>query len=78
MLRHRRGFVLLVVTIVLILLSLAAWAYTNKMVIEKDATLMYARDVEARMSAESAVGDRDRQIAAGDHVAATAYRSVGR
>ncbi len=53
--RHRRGFVLLVVTIVLILLSLAAWAYTNKMVIEKDATMMYGRDVEARIAAESAI-----------------------
>jgi hypothetical protein len=54
-LSHRGGFVLLVVTIVLILLSLAAWAYTNKMVIEKDATMMYGRDVEARMAAESAI-----------------------
>ena len=53
--RHRGGFVLLVVTIVLILLSLAAWAYTNKMVIEKDATMMYGRDGEARMAAESAI-----------------------
>lgn len=52
---HRGGFVLLVVTIVLILLSLAAWAYTNKMVIEKDATMMYGRDAEARMAAESAI-----------------------
>lgn len=55
LMHHRRGFVLLVVTIVLILLSLAAWAYTNKMVIEKDATMMYGRDVEARMAAESAI-----------------------
>lgn len=56
LLRHRRGFVLLVVTIVLILLSLAAWAYTNKMVIKEIATMMYGRDsVEARMAAESAI-----------------------
>ena len=52
---QRRGFVLLVVTIVVILLSLAAWSYMNKMVLEQEATMMYGRDVEARMAAESAV-----------------------
>ena len=53
--RKRRGFVLLVVTIVVILLSLAAWSYMNKMVPEQEATMMYGRDVEARMAAESAI-----------------------
>ena len=53
--RKRRGFVLLVVTIVVILLSLAAWSYMNKMVLEQEATMMYGRDVEARMAAESAI-----------------------
>ncbi len=52
---QRRGFVLLVVTIVVILLSLAAWSYTNKMMVEQEATMMYGRDVEARMAAESAI-----------------------
>ena len=53
--RQRRGFVLLVVTIVVILLSLAAWSYMNKMSVEQEATMMYGRDVEARMAAESAI-----------------------
>ena len=54
--RHpRRGFVLLVVTIVVILLSLAAWSYMNKMLLEQEATMMYGRDVEARMAAESGI-----------------------
>ena len=53
--QNRRGYVLLVVTIVVILLSLAAWAYMNKMVLEQEATMMYGRDVEARMAAESAI-----------------------
>jgi hypothetical protein len=52
---HRRGFVLLVVTIVVILLSLAAWSYTNKMMVEQEAAMMYGRDVEARMAAESGI-----------------------
>lgn len=51
----RGGFVLLVVTIVVILLSLAAWSYMNKMAVEQEATMMYGRDVEARMAAESAI-----------------------
>ena len=53
--KQRRGFVLLVVTIVVILLSLAAWSYMNKMSVEQEATMMYGRDVEARMAAESAI-----------------------
>lgn len=53
--RHRRGFVLLVVTIVIILLSLAAWSYMNKMMVEQEAAMMYGRDVEARMAAESGI-----------------------
>lgn len=51
----RRGFVLLVVTIVVILLSLAAWGYASRMTLESSATMMYGRDVEARMAAESAI-----------------------
>jgi hypothetical protein len=47
--------VLLVVTIVVILLSLAAWSYANKMMVEQEAAMMYGRDVEARMAAESGI-----------------------
>ncbi len=54
-LSQRRGFVLLVVTIVVILLSLAAWSYMNRMMVEQEATMMYGRDIEARMAAESAI-----------------------
>ncbi|HQX52339.1 MAG TPA: type II secretion system protein GspK [Planctomycetaceae bacterium] len=51
----RRGFVLLVVTIVIILLSLAAYSFLNRMQVEQEATMMYGRDVEARMAAESGI-----------------------
>jgi len=55
--------VLLVVTVVVILLSLAAWSYMNRMVVEQEATMMYGRDVEARMAAESAIEYAAIQIA---------------
>lgn len=51
----RRGFILLVVTVVLILLSLAAYSYLGKMETEHRAASMFGRDVEARMAAESAI-----------------------
>ena len=51
----RRGFVLLVVTVVVILLSLAAYSFLNRMQVEQEATMMYGRDVEARMAAESGI-----------------------
>ncbi len=52
---ERSGFVLLVVTVVILLLSLAAYSYMSEMDIENRAAGMYGRDVEARMAAESGV-----------------------
>jgi DNA uptake protein ComE-like DNA-binding protein len=51
----RRGIVLLVVTVVVILLSLAAWSYMGMMVSEQQASMMYGRDAEARLAAESGI-----------------------
>lgn len=51
----KRGFILVVVTIVIALLSLAAYTYSGTMQVEYEATMMHARDVEARMMAESAI-----------------------
>jgi len=51
----RGGFVLLVVTVVILLLSLASYSYMSRMDTENRAAAMYGRDVEARMAAESAV-----------------------
>ena len=59
----RRGFILLVVTVVIILLSLAAYGYLNSMATEHAAAAMFGRDVEARMAAESAVEYAACQIA---------------
>ncbi|MCX7397814.1 MAG: type II secretion system protein GspK [Planctomycetales bacterium] len=59
----RRGFILLVVTVVVILLSLAAYGYMNSMAAEHAAAAMFGRDVEARMAAESAVEFAACQIA---------------
>jgi type II secretory pathway component PulK len=62
-LSHRGGFVLLVVTVVLILLSLAAYGYLGMMETEHRASGMYGRDLEARIAAESAVEFAAAQIA---------------
>ena len=59
----RRGFALLVVTVVVVLLTLAAASFMNSMVTEKQAAMMFGRDVEARMAAESAVEFAACQIA---------------
>jgi hypothetical protein len=59
----RRGFILLVVTVIIILLSLAAYGYLNSMATEHAAAAMFGRDVEARMAAESAVEFAACQIA---------------
>ena len=53
---------LLVVTIVVILLSLAAYTYMNMMTVEQNAAMMYGRDVEARLAAESAIEFAASQI----------------
>jgi len=60
---HRSGFVLLVVTVVVILLSLAAYSYMGMMETEHRAAGMFGRDVEARMAAESGVEYAACQIA---------------
>ncbi len=52
---NRRGFILVVVTIVIVLLSLVAYTFTGTMQVEYTASLMHGRDVEARMMAESAI-----------------------
>ena len=49
---NRGGFVLLVVTIVVILLSLAAYSYMSLMETEQRAAGMFGREVEARREAE--------------------------
>ncbi|MCA9057764.1 MAG: general secretion pathway protein GspK, partial [Planctomycetaceae bacterium] len=46
---------LLVVTVTVVLLSLAAYTFTGTMTVEYDAAVMHARDARARMMAESAV-----------------------
>ncbi len=51
----RRGFVLLVVTVVVMLLSFGAYSYLTTMETEHRAAGMFGRDVEARMAAESGV-----------------------
>lgn len=61
--QKRRGFVLLVVTVVIILLSLAAYGYMGLMETEHRASSMFGRDVEARMAAESGVEYTACQIA---------------
>ncbi len=51
----RRGTVLFVVLIVLVLLTLATFTFTRTMVAERNATSMYARDVQSRLLAESGI-----------------------
>ncbi|MCA9037000.1 MAG: general secretion pathway protein GspK [Planctomycetaceae bacterium] len=51
----RRAFILLVVTVVVSLLTLAAYTFTGTMLVENQASMMFGRDVEARMMAESAI-----------------------
>ena len=53
--QRRNAFVLVVVTIVIALLSLAAYTFTGTMQVEYEASMMHGRDVEARMMAESAI-----------------------
>lgn len=54
-LAEQRGFILVVVTILVALLSLAAYTFSGTMQVEYDATMMHGRDVEARLMAESAI-----------------------
>lgn len=52
---ERHGFILAVVTITIVLLSLAAYNYTGTMLTEHEAAMMGGRDVMARTAAESAI-----------------------
>ncbi len=52
---RRSAFILVVVTIVVALLSLAAYTFSGTMQVEYSATVMHGRDVEARLLAESAI-----------------------
>lgn len=51
----RRGFVLAVVTITIVLLIVAAYNYSGTMLVEYEAVVMGTRDVKARTAAESGV-----------------------
>src|SRR4051812_34286148 len=51
----RRGFVLLAVLVVIVLLSLAAYRYNDLMTAEARATASVARSVQARSFADSGV-----------------------
>jgi type II secretory pathway component PulK len=51
----RSGLVLLVVTITVVLLTMAAWSYSSQMLTELEASAMGGRGVAARMAAESGI-----------------------
>ena len=53
--QHRSGLVLIVVTVAVILLTMAAWSYSSRMLTEMEATAMGSRAVAARMAAESGI-----------------------
>src|SRR5580698_4878978 len=52
---HRRGSILLVVLVIIVLLALGAYAFTEMSVAENEATAMYGRTVMARAFAESGI-----------------------
>ncbi|APZ91696.1 Type II secretory pathway, component PulK [Fuerstiella marisgermanici] len=52
---RRRGFVLAVVTISIVILALGAYNYTDTMLVAHEAAMMGGRDVVARTAAESAI-----------------------
>ena len=51
----RHGAALFIVLVVLVMLTLAAYTFTSTMVGERQATEMYARDVQSRLLAESGI-----------------------
>lgn len=53
--RHHRGSVLLIVLVIVAVLTLAAYNYTQMMLTELEATTMYGNDVQAREAADSGV-----------------------
>ena len=52
---RRSGVVLLVVTITVVLLTMAAWSYSSHMLTEYEASAMSGRGVASRMAAESGI-----------------------
>jgi len=52
---HKRGMVLLVVTVTIILLTMAAWSYSSRMVTAHKASAAGERRVAARLAAESGI-----------------------
>src|SRR5580698_919545 len=52
---HRRGSILLVVLVIIVLLALGAYTFTEMSVAENEATTMYGRGVMARGFAESGI-----------------------
>lgn len=52
---RRQGLVLLVVTITVVLLTMAAWSYSSQMLEALEASAMNSRGVEARLAAESGI-----------------------
>jgi type II secretory pathway component PulK len=53
--RERRGSILLIVLVIIVLLALGAYAFTEMSVAENEATAMYGRTVMARAFAESGI-----------------------
>ena len=53
--RPRAGTVLLIVLVIVAMLTLAAYNYTQTMLTELEATTMYGSDVQAREAADSGV-----------------------
>ncbi|MCA9043385.1 MAG: general secretion pathway protein GspK [Planctomycetaceae bacterium] len=53
--RDRGGTALFVVLVVLVLLTLAAYVFMTSMIAERQATKMYAREVQTRLLAESGI-----------------------
>jgi len=51
----RRGSILVIVLVVIALLSLGAYTFSQKMIVESEATGMYARQVQTRAMADSGV-----------------------
>ncbi len=52
---RRRGLVLIVVTVAILLLSMAAWSYSSRMLTELEVSAMSGRAAESRLAAESGI-----------------------
>ena len=55
--KSRRGSVLLIVLVIVSVLTLVAYNYTQSMTTEFEATTIYGSDVQAREAADSGVID---------------------